>query len=133
MEFGRDIGKGLWGLAGRALPSVYGVGIIIFVIRTFPPVEFGVYTLLQTIFLLVVAMGQSFALQPLVKFGAETDDVSGLVNASAFLYLLFVVPAALGLLVLRGQLGALFNSAAAGDLMDYIALMLAASFPRNVA
>ncbi|HLF15250.1 MAG TPA: hypothetical protein VI932_10220, partial [Bacteroidota bacterium] len=71
MEFGKHIGKGLWGLAGRALPSVYGVGIIVFVIRLFPPVEFGVYTLLQTIFLLTVGPGQTFALQPLVKFGAE--------------------------------------------------------------
>jgi len=133
MEFGKHIGKGMWGLAGRALPSVYGVGIIVFVIRIFPPVEFGVYTLLQTIFLLAVAMSQSFALQPLVKFGAETDRLSGPVSAAAFLYLLFVLPVAALIFLFGGTLGGLFRSETAGELMYLVALMLVASVPRNVA
>jgi O-antigen/teichoic acid export membrane protein len=133
MEFGRHIGKGMWGLAGRALPSVYGIGIIVFVIRTFPPVEFGVYTLLQTIFLLAMAMGQSFALQSLVKFGAETDRISGPVCASAILYTLFSIPAALALFASGSFLGVLFNSGTSGDLMYYVSLMLLVSVPRNIA
>jgi len=123
----------MWGLAGRALPSVYGVGIILFVIRTFTPLEFGVYTLLQTIFLLAMAMGQSFALQPLVKFGAETTELSPPVSASAFLYLLFVVPVSILLLAFGASLGALFNSETAGGLMHLVAWLLVASIPRNVA
>jgi O-antigen/teichoic acid export membrane protein len=133
MEFGRHIGKGLWGLAGRALPSLYGVGIILFVIRVFPPVEFGVYTLLQTIFLLVVSSGQSFALQPLVKFAAGPGDLSGVVTASAVLYAAFLGPVVVLLVALGGPLGSLFNSDAAGGLMWYVCLMLVASFPRNIA
>jgi lipopolysaccharide exporter len=133
MEFGKHIGKGLWGLAGRALPSIYGVGIIVFVIRVFPPVEFGIYTLLQTIFLLAVSTGQSFALQPLVKFGAGSDDLSGPVTASSVLYAAFLAPVTVLLAALGGPLGSLFNSHAAGELMQYVSLMLIASFPRNVA
>jgi O-antigen/teichoic acid export membrane protein len=133
MEFGKHIGKGLWGLAGRALPSVYGVSLIFFVIRVFPPVEFGIYTLLQTIFLLAVSTGQSFALLPLVKFAAGHDDLSGPVTASSFLYAAFLAPIVLVLSVFGGPIGSLFNSHAAGGLMQYVSLMLVVSFPRNVA
>jgi O-antigen/teichoic acid export membrane protein len=133
MEFGKHIGKGMWGLAGRALPSLYGVGIILFVIRAFPPVEFGVYTLLQTIFLLAVSTGQSFALQPLVKFAAGSGEPSGPVTASAILYAAFLTPVIVLLSALGGPLGSLFNSATAGELMHYVSLMLLVSIPRNVA
>lgn len=133
MEFGKHIGKGLWGLAGRALPSLYGVGLIFFVIRTFPPVEFGIYTLLQTIFLLAAGTAQSFALQPLVKFAAGNGELSDPVGSSAVLYAAFVAPAAVLLAALGGPLGSLFNSAAAGELMYYVSLMLLASIPRNIA
>jgi lipopolysaccharide exporter len=133
MEFGKYIGKGLWGLAGRALPSVYGVGIILFVIRVFPPVEFGVYTLLQTILLLAIGTAQTFALQPLVKFGADAENASVPVTASAALYAMFILPASLLLLLFGNTLGALFRSDTAGALMWYVALMLVVSFPRNLA
>ncbi len=133
MEFGRHIGKGLWGLAGRALPSVYGVGIIVFVIRTFPPVEFGVYTLLQTVLLLVIGTAQTFALQPLVKFGAESDDISGPATASMVLYVAFIVPVALLLLLSGDAFGVLFRSATAGELLWYVPAMLIVSIPRNLA
>ncbi len=109
------------------------MGLVIFVIRTFPAVEFGVYTLLQTIFTLAVGMGGSFALHPLVKFGAETEDISGPVSASALLYALFLAPVILVILFFHASLGDFFNSETAGGLMFYVALMLAASFPRNVA
>ncbi len=133
MEFGKYLGKGVWGLAGRALPSVYGVGIILFVIRVFPPIEFGVYTLLQTVLMLAVGTAQTFALQPLVKFGAETDDISVPATASAVLYGAFIIPATILLLVIGGPFGGLFRSEAAGDLLWYVAAMLVVSFPRNLA
>ncbi len=112
---------------------VYGVGIILFVIRSFAPIEFGVYTLLQTILLLIMAMGQSFALQPLVKFGAETDELSAPVTAAALLYLLFVIPVSLALFTLGGPIGFFFNSETAGGLMHLVGVMLLVSVPRNVA
>ncbi len=133
MEFGKHLGKGLWGLAGRALPTVYGLGIIVFVIRVFPPVEFGVFALLQTILVLVTTTGQSFALQPLVKFGAEADDPAGPLSASALLYALFILAVTVVLLPAAGILGVLFQSGEAGALMYYVPLTLAATFPRNVA
>lgn len=133
MEFGKHLGKGLWGLAGRALPSLYGVGIILFVIRVFSPVEFGVYTLLQTIFLLAVSAGQSFALQPLVRFAAGAVGLSGPVTASTILYAAFLAPVVIVLSAFGGPLGSLFNSQEAGGLMHYVSLMLLVSIPRNVA
>ena len=133
MEFGKHIGKGLWGLAGRALPSVYGVGIIVFVIRTFPPVEFGVYTLLQSVLLLAIGTAQTFALQPLVKFGAGGEDISVPATASMILYAAFIVPVALLLLLLGDAFGGLFRSGTAGELLWYVSAMLIASIPRNLA
>lgn len=39
MEFGKHIGKGLWGFADKSLAVVYGLGFIFLVIRVIPEKE----------------------------------------------------------------------------------------------
>jgi hypothetical protein len=66
VELGRHLGKGIWGLADKALPVVYGLGYVLLVIRVLPEVEFGNWVLLQEIFLLVSGLATAFALNPLL-------------------------------------------------------------------
>ena len=70
MEFGRYLAKGIWGLADKALPVVYGLGYIYLVIRVLPEEEFGNWVLLQEVFLLISGLATAFALNPLLKYAA---------------------------------------------------------------
>ena len=65
MEFGKHIGKGLWGIADKALPVVYGISYIVLVIRVLPEEEFGNFVLIQEVFLIITgfAMAFSFAVE----------------------------------------------------------------------
>ena len=62
MEFGKHIGKSLWGVADKALPVVYGFGYVILVIRVLPEEEFGNFVLLQEIFLILSGLATAVAL-----------------------------------------------------------------------
>ncbi|MBU1298071.1 MAG: hypothetical protein KKG06_02475, partial [Bacteroidetes bacterium] len=74
MEFGKHIGKGLWGFADKMLAVIYGLGFIFLVIRVLPEHEYGSFVIIQAIFILITAVGTSFALQPLIKFASETEN-----------------------------------------------------------
>ncbi len=89
MQFGKHIGKGLWAFADKALPALYGIGFILLVIRVLPEGEYGAFVVVQSLYMIIAALGSSLALQPLTKFGAETKEngayiVAGLGMITAF-------------------------------------------------
>ncbi len=89
MQFGRHIGKGLWAFADKALPAFYGIGFILLVIRVLPEGEYGAFVVVQSLYMIIAALGGALALQPLTKFGAETKEngayiVAGLGMITAF-------------------------------------------------
>lgn len=132
MEFGKYLSKGLWGLADKALPVVYGVAYVVLVIRVLPEEEFGNYVLIQEIFLIVTGLATAFALQPLLKYAAETSiDQRQIISAAFVLNLMFIAVATVMAVATRNPLGALMNSAKLADLMLYLPAMFAASFIRN--
>jgi O-antigen/teichoic acid export membrane protein len=134
MEFGKYLGKGIWGLADKALPVLYGVAYVVLVIRVLPEEEFGNFVLVQEIFLIVTGLAAGFALNPLLKFAAEEEsDQRSVVSAGLLLYFLFTAAAAVLTVVLRTPLARLFNSPALAPLLLYLPAMLAASFLRNFA
>lgn len=134
MEFGKHLGKGVWGLADKALPVVYGLGYVFLVIRVLPEEEFGNWTLLQEIFLLLSGLVTAFGLNPLVKFAAEDQvDTRGTVTVAVFMQGAFVVLASALTLLFRNQLGSLMHSGSLGALLVFLPLMLLASFIRNLA
>ena len=132
MEFGKHIGKGIWGLADKALPVVYGVAYVVLVIRALPAEEFGNFVLIQEIFLVISGLATAFALQPLLKYAAEgADDLKQIVSAALLLNIAFVAVTSLLCVAGKDLTGAALNSPSLSPLMLYVPAMLAASFIRN--
>jgi O-antigen/teichoic acid export membrane protein len=134
MELGKYLGKGLWGLADKVLPVVYGLGYVLLVIRVLPEEEFGNFVLVQEVFLVISGLSTAFALQPMLKFAAEKDsNFVEIARAGMVLNLLFTLGAALLIIACSVPLAALFNSPGLRVLLLFVPIMLVASFIRNVA
>src|SRR5271169_6488363 len=132
MEFGKYLAKGIWGLADKALPVVYGIGYVWLVIRVLPEEEFGNFVLVQEVFLVISGLATAFALQPLLKFSSEENaPLEGILPASLILNALFVAVASLMVMACSVPAGEIFNSPSLTPLMLYVPAMLAASFFRN--
>ena len=132
MELGKHLGKGIWGLADKGLPVLYGVAFVVLVIRVLPEEEFGNFVLIQEIFLIISGLAQGFALQPLLKFAAEeSQDNSGIVNAGFMLNAVFTLLCALLIIALREPLSVVLNSPMLAPLLLYVPAMLIASLMRN--
>ena len=136
MEFGKHIGKGLWASADKALPAVYGIGIIFLVIRVLPEHEYGAFSLIQSIIAFTVGLGTAFALQPLTKFAAETDEPGGYIVSSLFLQFIFYVILTCGIFVFREKLADVFDPKHQIDLVplfNFIPFVFLTAFYRNFA
>jgi O-antigen/teichoic acid export membrane protein len=134
MELGKHLGKGLWGLADKVLPVVYGLGYVILVIRVLPEEEFGNFVLVQEIFLVISGLATAFALQPMLKFAAEKDsNFVELARAGMVLNLLFTLTAAGLVAVFSTPLAMLLRSPGLQVLLLFVPIMLLSSFIRNVA
>jgi O-antigen/teichoic acid export membrane protein len=134
VELGKHLGKGLWGLADKVLPVIYGLGYVLLVIRVLPEEEFGNFVLVQEIFLVISGLSTAFALQPMLKFSAEKNSDAGVIaRAGMILNLLFTVAAAILVAALSAPLAALFHSPGLSTLLLFVPVMLLASFIRNVA
>jgi len=134
MEFGRHISKGIWGLADKTLPVVYGIGFVWLVIRVLPEEEFGNFILTQEIFLIISGLATAFALQPLLKFCSEENpSLAGTVSAALILNFGFIVFASFVVLACSAPAGQLLHSQALTTLMMLVPAMLGASFFRTFA
>ena len=134
MELGKYLGKGLWGLADKILPVVYGLGYVVLVIRVLPQEEFGNFVLVQEVFLVISGLSTAFALQPMLKFAAEKNsNAVEIARAGIVLNLLFTAGAALLVAAFSMPLSALFHSPGLRTLLLFVPVMLVASFIRNVA
>jgi O-antigen/teichoic acid export membrane protein len=132
MELGKYLGKGIWGLADKSLPVVYGLAYVLLVIRVLPEEEFGDFVLVQEVFLIISTLATAFALQPLLKFAAEEGvDLPQATGAAMVLNIgVLVVPAVL-IAAGRDFLAALLNAPGLGPLLLYVPALLVASFLRN--
>ena len=134
MEFGKHISKGIWGLADKTLPVVYGIGFVWLVIRVLPEDEFGNFVLTQEVFLIISGLATAFALQPLLKFCSEENpNLVGTVSASLILNIGFIILASVVVLVCSAPAGQLLHSQALTTLLMLVPAMLGASFFRTFA
>ncbi|MBX2991766.1 MAG: oligosaccharide flippase family protein [Bacteroidetes bacterium] len=132
MELGKHLSKGIWGLADKALPVVYGVAYVVLVIRVLPEEEFGNFVLIQEIFLIVTGLAMAFALQPLLKFAAEENaDQKSILSAALLLNIVFILAFSLVIVVVADPFSELLRSPKLAPLMLYLPVMFAASFVRN--
>jgi O-antigen/teichoic acid export membrane protein len=136
VEFGKHIGKGLWAFADKALPVVYGLGLVFLVIRVLPEKEYGAFLVVQAIFLFVSALGYAFALQPLTKYAAETDDNGPYLVSSLTMIALFYALVSLVVLTFKGMLITLLDPAGRSNLtvlLNYLPLLLLTAMYRSFA
>jgi lipopolysaccharide exporter len=133
MRLGSYIDKGIWGLADKALPVLYGIAYVVLVIRVLPEEEFGNFVLVQEVFLVISTLATAFALQPLLKYASEDSaETDGVVTVSLVLHAGFLMVCSLVIFMGKDAFASLLHSAALAPLLMYVPLMLAASFMRNV-
>lgn len=136
VEFGKHIGKGIWGFADKGLPALYGLGFVFLVIRILPEMEYGAFAIVQAIFLLATALGTALALQPLTKFAAETDDHGPYIVASLLLSVAYYIVVSVLLLICKDALVLILDPgghANLGRLMNYIPVLFAVALYRAFA
>ena len=132
MEIGRHLTKGIWGLADKSLPAVYGLGYVWLVIRVLPEEEFGNFVLVQEVFLVISGLATAFALQPLLKYTAEEGaGGDGIVGAALILNAAFVAAASIAVAALSGAAGSVLHAPGLTPLLVMVPAMLVASFFRN--
>ena len=132
MEFGKHLGKGLWAMADKALPVIYGIAYVVLVIRVLPEEEFGNFVLIQDIFLIASGLVGAFALQPLLKFASESDvDLHSSVTAALLLNLVSVVVISILSVLVSGPVSTVLSSPGLASLMMYLPALMVASFIRN--
>ncbi|HTK82437.1 MAG TPA: MATE family efflux transporter [Bacteroidota bacterium] len=102
MEFGKHIGKGVWAFADKALPAIYGIGFIFLVVRVLPEKEFGAYGVIWATFTFLSTLGYALALQPFVKFAAETDTPGPYIVAALTISGMYFTLVSVLLMALKG-------------------------------
>lgn len=134
MEFGKHLGKGIWGMADKALSVIYGLAYVVLVIRVLPEEEFGNFVLVQELFLVISGLATAVALNPLIKFASEENtDQANVITASLLLNIVFILIFSLLIVAFRVPFSSVLNSPQLSPLMLYLPAMLAASFFRNFA
>ncbi|MBI5472553.1 MAG: oligosaccharide flippase family protein [Ignavibacteriae bacterium] len=134
MEFGKHLGKGIWGLADKLLPVVYGLAYVLLVIRVLPEEEFGYFVLVQEIFLIITGLATALALQPLLKFAAEEScDMRGSVSAAVHMSAAFYLVSSIAIVVFSSEISMLLRSPGLAPLLFYLPMMFLAAFIRNLA
>ncbi len=132
MELGKHLEKGIWGLADKFLPVLYGFGYIFLVIRVLPMEEFGNFVLLQEVFLIISGLAAAFALQPMLKYASEAEaDVPGILGVAFWFNTAFVTFSASLVVVARIPMSDILNAHSFAPLVMYLPALLAASFIRN--
>lgn len=136
MEFGKHIAKGFWGFADKSLPAIYGVGLILLVIRILPEQEYGSFVVIQTLFFLGIGFAHSLAFQPLIKFLSEGKNAGAYIVASSTIYILYVTIISIVFFVFKQSIVSFFDSIGESNLHElwiYLPVMLVASFFRVLA
>jgi len=134
VEFGKHLGKGIWGMADKALSVIYGLAYVVLVIRVLPEEEFGNFVLVQELFLVISGLATAVALNPLIKFASEENtDQANVITASLLLNIVFILIFSLLIVAFRVPFSSVLNSPQLSPLMLYLPAMLAASFFRNFA
>ncbi len=134
MKLSDHLGKGIWGVADKGLPVVYGLGYVALVVRVLPEIELGNFALVQTIFLIISGLANGFALQPLLKFASEErSDRRELIGTALILNAAFVLPCSIILILFRIQFAAILNAPELTRLLPLVPAMLLGSFIRNFA
>jgi O-antigen/teichoic acid export membrane protein len=133
MQFGNHIAKGIWGLADKTLPFIYGIGYVLLAIRSLPEVEFGNFVLLQEVFFILSGLSYAFALQPLLKYTSEENGDYRTISVSILMNLVFILLSSLAVIVFREPLSSVLNAPGLSSLFFFLPPMLLVAFIRSMS
>jgi O-antigen/teichoic acid export membrane protein len=132
MRFSDYLTETLWAALDKALPLLYGVGYVLVVVRVLPKNEFGLLGIIEVIFYFILAIDISLVQTPMAKFAAEAGH-RGWAIANGFLLSAIVLSLfGFGCLAGKAVLAKLFNAPALKDILWCLALLLAASYIKNL-
>lgn len=137
MQFSHHIDKGFWTVADKGLTVLFGLYFMKLAVTHLPATEFGLFTLVyQSFFLLVVNFTASFALQPMLKYAAESDDIrttmtTGLLMHIGFFSVVMIVLMAFQPLLIAWTASAASEAAVLSGLFRLLPLLAVAFFIRN--
>lgn len=117
-----------WTAADKAVYVIYGL-ISLVQISYLAPEEYGLYTLLSTLHSYIFLIGEGFALQALIKFGAGTarSDVN---RYSLFFFAAIALFLSLLVFALRNTLVSIFNEPRYTTIASFLPLYVLATIPR---
>jgi O-antigen/teichoic acid export membrane protein len=136
MEFGKHIGKGIWAFADKALPAIYGVGIVFLVVRILPEKEYGAFVIIQSIVAIASALCYALALQPMTKFVAEKDRPVPFITVALITVIVYYAVISGLIWIFRREIAGFFDPSHEGNLVGlfgYIPLLFLTSAYRNFA
>jgi O-antigen/teichoic acid export membrane protein len=130
MRLGDHMGKGLWALADKSLPLLYGIAFMLLVIRGIPASEFGNYALIQAAYLIAVGLATTFSYTPMLRFIFEPGSRDRVKSGALGLHVLFAAGYLCLFLPAARPLGGLFHSDSFAALAPWVPALLAASVAR---
>lgn len=132
MKLAQHLDKGLWALADRTLPAVYGLLFLLLVVRNLPNEQYGVFVIVQITFLIVYQLAVNLAMAPYVKYYYETEEKLHL-QSNALLLLGCAAFSAMFLLVaFRNAIADLLNIPEFAESLHFVPLLFVASFGKLV-
>lgn len=81
----RHIGTLSWAAAAKAPVFLYGFVVVVVIIPNLPQAEFGIYSLVFQLFIILSLLVKFLVLHPMIKFASPSRDFSKYVRAGTFL------------------------------------------------
>lgn len=133
MQLREHLDKGIWAIADKVLLLLYGFAVIVVVVNVLPENEWGVFSIYQSIFLILAVLADSIFLQPMVKFGSEHEaEVDQILAAGFNLYAVSMLVVGTSIALFSGPISSLFNSPELAVMLPFFPLLIILTIFRSV-
>ncbi|HET6513374.1 MAG TPA: oligosaccharide flippase family protein [Candidatus Kapabacteria bacterium] len=133
MQLRDHLDKGIWAIADKVLLLLYGFAVIIVVVNVLPEKEWGVFSIYQSIFLILSVLADSIFLQPMVKFASEHEaEVDHTLAASFNLYSVAMMVTGISIAFFAGPISEVFKSPELYEMLPFLPLLIFLSIFRSV-
>jgi len=124
----------VWAAADKGLAVLYGVASILITMRVLDKDEWGAWTIVSVIFMVISMLGDFFVLQPMVKIASESrTDPRPVITASLIIYTLFNILLGLIVVLLAGPLAALVKTPIVADSFRLMGWLVVTNIIRTLA
>ena len=100
MNLSRHLPVFSWAVAARILPIIYGIALLLAVMPSLAPEEFGRYSIVFSMFLVIILLNKSLVLNPMIRFAAEPGQFGRMIRAGFVLNCIIYIIIGIGVWVL---------------------------------